>query len=105
MAKVTDSVESQDKGCPRGAYLGLCEAGLIKGIPAGKYSPRKGKNGQYAVRAHSLLQSRPKLADDKKTLWPMASQSEVKKENGQMDVVLALWKNDLLNTGTPKNPP
>lgn len=26
---------SRDKGCPRNAFLGLSEAGLITGIPAG----------------------------------------------------------------------
>ena len=34
----------------RGAFLGLCEEGLVKGIPAGKYSASK-DNKQYAVRA------------------------------------------------------
>jgi len=30
-----DSISSQVKGCPRSTYLGLCEAGLVQGVPAG----------------------------------------------------------------------
>jgi hypothetical protein len=28
------SAAARKKGCPRGAFLGLCEEGLVKGIPA-----------------------------------------------------------------------
>jgi hypothetical protein len=28
------SPTARKKGCPRGAFLGLCEEGLVKGIPA-----------------------------------------------------------------------
>ena len=64
VSRVTDSPTSQDEGCPRAAYLGLCSAGLILGIPHGKYT-RLGKNAGYAIRAHSILRSDPKLANDK----------------------------------------
>jgi hypothetical protein len=42
------------KGGPRGAFPGLCEAGLVKGIPAGRYTASK-DNKAYAVRAAELL--------------------------------------------------
>jgi len=29
------SPAARNKDCPRGAFLGLCEEGLVKGIPAG----------------------------------------------------------------------
>lgn len=44
---------AQKKGCPKNAFLGLCEAGLISGIPHGSYSGRSNsqKNKGYAVKA------------------------------------------------------
>jgi hypothetical protein len=47
------SPTSRKKDCPRGAFLGLCEEGLVKGIPAGKYTASK-DNKAYAVRAAAL---------------------------------------------------
>jgi hypothetical protein len=35
------SEAARKKGCPRGAYLGLCEEGLVKGIPAGRLRRRE----------------------------------------------------------------
>lgn len=32
---------SRKKGCPKSTFLGLCENGYVKGIPAGKYLLRK----------------------------------------------------------------
>lgn len=32
---------AQKKGCPKNAFLGLCEEGLVKGIPAGHYCYKK----------------------------------------------------------------
>ena len=51
---IPTSVSAQKKGCPRGAFLGLCEDGLVKGIPAGNYTVSK-DNKAYAVRAAELL--------------------------------------------------
>src|SRR4051812_43952756 len=49
-----DSIRA--KRCPRGAYLGLCEAGLVAGIKAGEYeAPTGNKNGRYAVDAVNIL--------------------------------------------------
>ncbi|MGA2808986.1 MAG: hypothetical protein ABSE87_12700, partial [Terracidiphilus sp.] len=42
------------KNSPRGAFLGLCEAGLFKGIPSGEYAASN-ENKDYAVRAVALL--------------------------------------------------
>ena len=48
------SSSARKKGCPRGAFLGLCEEGLVRGIPAGRYTASK-DNKDYAVRAAALL--------------------------------------------------
>jgi hypothetical protein len=85
---------ARKKGSPRGAFLGLCEQGLVKGIPAGSYSATK-FNKDYAVRAAELL-----LAGmpnpSRSSLWRAVVNNASIEENGQMDVVLALWKNNLI---------
>jgi hypothetical protein len=48
------SPSAQRKGGPRFAFLSLCEAGLVKGIPAGQYAPSN-KDKSYALRAVVLL--------------------------------------------------
>jgi hypothetical protein len=91
-----NSVASQVKGCPKGAFLGLCEAGLVKGIPRGDYT-RSQMNKQYAVNAVAALRRSPSLAQDRTALWKSALGSAAEKNhNGQMDVVVALWTSGLI---------
>ncbi len=80
------------------AFLSLCEAGLVKGIPAGSYGA-SGKEKDKVLRAVTLLRS-----GEQKTvngLWGAVSEedgTERAAEHGsQMDVVLALWKNGLID--------
>lgn len=87
------SPSAQRKGSPRNAFLGLCEAGLVKGIAPGQYAPSN-KNKSYAIRAVSLL-----AAGKHKTvnsLWAEVTDGEDIPHASQMDVVLALWKNELI---------
>jgi hypothetical protein len=88
------SAAARNKGCPRGAFLGLCEAGLVKGIPAGRYT-RSQANKEYAVRAVALLTEGTQHWS-RTTLWRTVTNGVEKAENSQMDVVLALWKNHLI---------
>lgn len=98
-----DSPDSIVKSCPSGAFVGLCEAGLIKGIaPATSARVVISKNARYAITAAHLLASDPKLADLGPTkLWRKVMEetgSEAsKRHNAQMDVVLSLWANGFLN--------
>lgn len=85
---------SQQKGCPRGAFLGLCEEGMVKEVPAGAYCMSQ-KNKAYAVKAVNLLKQDAELQNNMHTLWSKAV-GEYKAHNNQMDVVLTLWKNDLI---------
>ncbi len=88
------SSAARKKGAPRGAFLGLCEAGLVKGIPAGQYSASK-INKDYAVHAAKLLvEGTP--ASSRSALWRAVAGSGEEQENGQIDVVLALWNNNLI---------
>jgi hypothetical protein len=98
------SPSAQRKGGPRAAFLSLCEAGLVKGIPPGQYAPSN-KDKAYAPRAVSLLS-----AGTHKTvnaLWAEVTDGEEIPHSSQMDVVLALWKNDLIvrtsKTETPES--
>ncbi|QHN02414.1 hypothetical protein FTO74_02780 [Granulicella sp. WH15] len=87
----------QKKAGPRNAFLGLCEAGLVKDIPAGQYASwtsNGNRNKAYAVQAVELLK-----AGTHKTvssLWAAVTDGENVEHGSQMDVVLALWKNGLI---------
>jgi hypothetical protein len=88
------SPAARKKGCPRGAFLGLCEEGLVKGIPAGDYTASK-DNKAYAVRAAALL-TEGKQSWSTSALWQAVTNDPEKTHKSQMDIVLALWKNNLI---------
>ncbi len=87
---------SQEKSCPKVAYLGLCSEGMIAGVAPGDYVRPSLSNKEYAVEAVRLLRSDPSLAKDKKELWKKVLKGNKKAENNQMDVVLNLWKENLI---------
>lgn len=89
-----DSITSQEKGCPKSTFLGLCEETLIKGSSKGSYTRSK-LNKEYALKALRLLKANSPLSSDAKTLWNAVVSD--KTSNSQMDVVIALWEHDLLN--------
>lgn len=88
----------QRKGCPKNAFLGLCETGLVKGITKGSYSERSGsqKNKNYAIQAVQILRDKPELSDDKRGLWREVMNGVEMSHNSQMDVVLSLWNNNMI---------
>lgn len=87
------------KGCPKNAFLGLCEEGLVKGVEKGKYT-RSDLNKTYAIKAVEVLKERSKEYKPRE-LWIEVLKrrgGDVKKvHNSQMDVVLALWNRGLIN--------
>lgn len=87
---VFDGPSAQKKGCPRGAFLGLCEAGIVKGIPKGKYT-KSVKNKEYGLHGYTILQEHPELADAPNELWARVAEGEIR-HNSQMDVVIAVWQ-------------
>ena len=98
---------SQDKSCPRCAFLGLAEEGLVVGIPRGKYT-NSTHNKRYAIRAVELLREQPHLSDVPRSLWRLVVQEEPnpnKVHNDQMDVVVSLWKNGDMERGDGVEPP
>ncbi len=83
----------QKKSAPREAFLGLCEAGLVQGIEAPNPTASN-PNKTYAVQAAQFL-----AVGTHKTvtqLWSAVTAGEQIPHASQMDVVLALWKNNLL---------
>ncbi|MFO0964622.1 MAG: hypothetical protein U0793_03415 [Gemmataceae bacterium] len=89
---------AQTKCCPRGAFLGLVEAGRIKGVLAVRCLRDGNLNKGYAVEAADLLGKDPTLA----RLSPRQLFKRItsKAYNGQTDVVLALYHAGLLITET-----
>ena len=93
---------SAKKPCPRNAYVGLCEEGMISGVPAGNYAKKRNTNSNklYAVQAVHMLRNDPSLADvEPKELWDKVMEvieGGPDNHNNQMDVVLALWNEDMI---------
>jgi hypothetical protein len=88
-----DKPYMQKKGAPKGAFLGLCAAGLVKDI-APDAGASGGRNGVFAVKAVELLKAGTHRTVT--ALWAEVSAGEELEHSAQMDVVLALWKNGLV---------
>ena len=94
-----NSPACQEKGCPKGAFLGLCQVGLVRGIRPGDYTKSK-ENSGYAIKAVKLLENNPSLLNDEKSLWAQVVNGADKAPNSQMEVVLSLWTEGLINLET-----
>lgn len=88
-----ESKSSQAKGCPRDSFLALCEIGVVKNVPPGNYT-RSTKNKSYVVRALEALRGDGTLSGD--DLWGIVMDGARKKPNGQMDVVIMLFRKGLI---------
>ena len=86
---------SQVKACPRDAFLGLCEEGLIRSIPRGQYT-KSSKNKRYALDAVTILKGDPRFVAYPSALWKKVVKGARKAHNQQMDVVIALRGEGLL---------
>lgn len=86
----------QKKGCPRNAFLGLCEAGLIEGVEKSKYTNSQ-KNKEYALKAVDLLRRGEEGIESPNMLWKRVIGVDNKSHNSQMNVVIALWEHKLIN--------
>jgi hypothetical protein len=91
-----NSESSREKGCPREAFLGLCEKGLIIGIQAGNYTNSK-ENKKYAIKAINILKNNSGEDLTPNNLWKKVMSPNTKTHNRQMDVVKALWDSNLIN--------
>lgn len=91
-----NTLAGQKKGAPRAAFVGLCDAGLVKGIvrSATPMSTIENRNKAFATRAVELLKAGSHRTVTQ--LWTAVTEGEDVQHSAQMDVVLALWKNDLI---------
>ena len=92
-----DSESSKSKGCPKNTFLGLCEKGLVKGIPKGNYT-KSVKNKEYAKKAVEILKQNTQTTFTPKELWDKLELGD-KRHNSQMDVVIALSDHNLIKKG------
>jgi hypothetical protein len=88
-----DKPYMQKKSAPRAAFLGLCEAGAVKGISAGDPTPQN-RNKEYAVKAVELLRAGTHRTIP--SLWTAVAEGDEAPHAAQLDVVMALWKNGLI---------
>lgn len=93
--KTIQSHLTAKKGCPKDAFLGLCESGCIIGIPPRNYT-RSTDNKKYAIEAVVLLRKNPSMTSSSgQMLWKKVMSSlkvdKTKTHNGQMNIVLDLW--------------
>ncbi|WP_157765423.1 hypothetical protein [Serratia sp. BW106] len=96
------AVQGKEKGCPRGAFLGLCQNGWVNGVPRGNYLRKGYLNQQYAISAAQYLLSNPDVKIGVSKLWQeviKTAQDREKVHNQQMNVVLALNDAGLLQQG------
>ena len=93
-AKVLSTPSMQKKVCPKNTFLGLCEAGLVIGIPSGEYGNPL-QNKEYALKAIKILTHTPEMKEDKARLWKAVTGGG-KTHNSQMDVVVRLWNDGSL---------
>lgn len=92
--EIFETKSSQEKSCPKNTFLGLCEEGLVKGIPKGNYT-KSVKNKEYALNAVEILKNNTQTRFSPKELWEQLELGD-KRSNSQMDVVLALWNEGLI---------
>lgn len=92
-----NSPSKAKNGYPRTTFLGLCEAGYVKGIPAGEYADRAGVGKEHGVRMVELLREDDDYEDDPEILFTDATDGKVLKDHGQLDVVFGLWNHGLVD--------
>jgi hypothetical protein len=66
--EVFPTKSAQEKPCPKNIFLGLCEAGFVKGIPKGKVT-KSVKNKEYAIKAVAVLKQNTQTTFSPKELW------------------------------------
>lgn len=95
--KAIEELSAYDEGCPRSAFIGLCEEGMIKGIRPGSYGLRtSNKNKYYAIAAANLVLSGNNT--DPKSIWKEVTKSEIQAHD-QVSIVIALHESGLLQKG------
>ena len=96
ISKETTSKSSINKGCPRAAFLGLCELGVVKDIPSKDYKAGE-DNERHALELLALAKENPNItAAECFRLYQNSNHSLPKNHNGQADVVISLLEAGLI---------
>ena len=90
------SASLREKGCPKGAFVGLCNEGIVVGVEPGNYA-KSSKNGGYAIDAVKVLRKNKFLASQPELLWKKVA-GNTKTQNHQIDIVTGLWEAGLIDT-------
>lgn len=87
----------REKNCPKRTFIALCESGIVVDVPPGKYNkrPTTEQIRQENLTAINRLVVEPDLAKYPRSLWEKTGHTE--KHNDEMDVITALWLNDLID--------
>jgi hypothetical protein len=93
----------QRRGCQKGAFLGLCEEGCVKGVPKGSYLATRAanKNKQYALAALKLLKQEQAIPEDWRAFWQKVP-GTTKSMNGQLDVLFVLAEAGYIDWRSPQ---
>jgi len=91
----------RDKGCPKSEFLGLCAAGLVRGIEPAASGSTESDNGKYAVAGAEIVRGvKNIILVDEAALWKKSLKMSGAKigltYNHQMEVVLKLAEANLL---------
>lgn len=96
ISKETTSKSSINKGCPKSAFLGLCELGLVKSIPPNDYKAGA-DNKRHAKELLALAIENPNItATECFRLYQKSNNDLPKNHNGQADVVISLLEANLI---------
>ena len=89
-----------DKPCPKTAFLGLAEAGMIRGVRSGHYLRQSNlPNKQRAIALRNIIfrSYPPRLPIGiKRTIWLRLTGNTLSNDQGVIDVVYTLFRNNLL---------
>ena len=101
ISKYTKSKETRNKQCPKHVFVDLYYHKKLKLDKPIHDKQGLTLNGRYALKAIELLIKEPSLAKKKNELWKRTmlelKEDPNKAQNGQMDIVIALYDNNLLN--------
>lgn len=93
------SSDAATKGCPRTTFLTLCEEGYVRGVQPGHYADGRENAGHVLALARLLVEDSDLADSSTARLWKMAG-GGAKKENGQVEVAVALCRAGLLASQT-----
>ena len=83
--------------CPKWAFAGLCDRGVVRGVSAGSCGEAVGKrSAQFALDALEMARRDSALVTDKRELkhrvFGRPGSDDYRRPNGEVEVLLGLWE-------------